>query len=553
MFTSTPKRAFRTAGFACSLLLLSAGFSASSLKAQTAVSAPGSEAASLTLDEAIQIALVQNYMIRDTRLDIANARSLVREGWGQIFPQVSLNSSYTRNIKSANPFAGSDAGGFFESLGFLDWLAFNEQARTDTDPNSLPISVEEFFVRRAAGLDAAGIQVSDSDNPFAIPNQFRTGVSVTQKVFDIRTFWGVAGAQKYLEDLNVAGVQRQEQLLIDTVRRQYYQALLAEATRNVVSQSVARTRKTAEEASLRVARGVAPKFQRLSAEVELANLETQLIAATGTANSALDQLKFTLGVPINQPIRLATALEPVENPSLQAAGIDGALDLALRTRPDIRQAELNIEIQNIQRKVARADYFPFLDAFADVSYVGNVPDNRTSILSDPSDPFSFTSRQNGFFSDGYWDMTASVGFTLSWTIFDGAQRRQRVQQRQIAMDRAEIARLQLEQGVRLEVETALRDLRTAQLRILSQEKNVERAELNYEYASARLREGVANPLDEREASELLDQSRLSYLQAVFDYNVALSQLETATGSIEPIKKDHSVTAISPESAGQMQK
>jgi outer membrane protein TolC len=508
--------------------------------------------ASITLDEAIQIALVRNYMIRDARLDVANARSLVREGWGQIFPQVSFNSSYTRNIKSANPFAGSDAGGFFESLGFLDWLAFNERARTDSDPSSAPISVEEFFVRRAAGLDAAGIQISDSDNPFAIPNQFRTGVSVTQKVFDIRTFWGVAGAQKYLEELNQAGVRRQEQLLIDTVRRQYYQALLADASQRVVSQSVARTRKTADEAALRVARGVAPKFQRLSAEVELANLETQLIGATGAADSALDQLKFTLGIPVNQSIRLATPLEPVENPSLRAAGPDGALDLALRSRPDILQAEINVELQNIQRKVARADYFPFLDVFGDVSYVGNVPDNRTSILSDPEDPFAFSARENEFFSDGYWDMTASVGFTLSWTIFDGAQRRQRVQQRVIEMDRAKIARQQIAEAVRLEVETALRDVRTAQLRILSQEKNVERAELNYEYASARLREGVASPLDEREASELLDQSRLSYLRAVHDYNVALSQLETATGATSPVAQDHSLTAHSPEQAASIQ-
>jgi outer membrane protein TolC len=377
-------------------------------------------------------------------------------------------------------------------------------------------------------------------------------VSVTQKVFDIRTFWGVAGAQKYLEDLNVAGVRREEQLLIDTVRRQYYQALLAEATRKVVSQSVTRTSKTAEEASLRVARGVAPKFQRLSAEVELANLETQLIGATGAANSALDQLKFTLGMPVSQPVRLATPLEPAENPSLRAAGLDGALDLALRTRPDITQADLQIELRNIQRRVARADYFPFLDVFADVSYVGNVPDNRTSIITDPENPFSFSARQNDFFSDGYWDMTASVGFTLSWTLFDGAQRRQRVQQQRIQTDRARIAREQIEQAVRLEVETALRDLRTAQLRILSQEKNVERAELNYEYASARLREGVASPLDEREASELLDQSRLSYLQAVFDYNVALSQLETATGAVEPIAKDHSLTVNAPAGADPTQ-
>ncbi len=546
MRTTAPRprlQAILTAGLLLPLLWAT---SADSSRAQSASSAP----ASITLDEAIQIALVRNYVLRDARLEVDNAQSLVREGWGQVFPQVSFNSSYTRNIKSANPFSGSDAGGFFQSLGFLDWLAFNERARTDSDPASLPISLEEFFTRQAAGLGAAGIEPVDSDNPFAIPNQFRSGVSVTQKIFDIRTFWGVAGAQKYLKELNEAGVRRQEQLLIDTVRRQYYQALLARATKEVVSESVERTRATADEATLRVARGVAPKFQRLSAEVELANLETQLIGATGNAESAIDQLKFTLGIPVSQPLRLATPLEPADDATLRTVGLDGAVDLATQNRPDMLQADLNIEIQKVQWKVARADYFPFLDAFADLSYVGNLPDTRVSVITDPNDPFSFETRENGFFSGDYWDLTASVGFTLSWTLFDGGQRHQRVQQRTIEMDRAKIAREQLAEGVRLEVESAIRDLRTAQLRILSQEKNVERAELNYEYASARLREGVASPLVEREASELLDQSRLAYLQAVFDFNVALSRLETATGTMETVPLTTALTLKNSEAANR---
>ncbi|MDX1429857.1 MAG: TolC family protein, partial [Rhodothermales bacterium] len=466
------------------------------------------------------------------RLDIEEASSLVKEGWGQVFPQVSLNSGYTRNIKTANPFAGSDAGGFFQSLGFIDWLAFNERARTDSDPGTNPISVEEFFIRQSQGLQEAGIRPADSDNPFGIPNQFRAGVSVTQKVFDIRTFWGVAGAQKYLRAAREAGANREEQLTIDQVRRQYYQALLAGASKRVVAQSVDRTRATANEAALRVARGVAPKFQRLSAEVELANLETQLISASSDADAALDQLKFTLGIPVSQPIVLTTNLEPEDDAVLHTVGFDQALESALRNRPDVIQSNLSLELEDIQWKVARAEYFPTLDAIADFGYIGNVPDDRTITVTNPSDPFSFSSATRDFFSDSYWDFTASVGLSLSWTVFDGFQRKQRVQQRVISTQRAELQREQLINAVRLEVEQAMRDVRTARLRIASQEKNVERAELNYEYASARLREGVASPLDEREASELLDQSRLGYLQAVFDYNSALSRLELATGTVK---------------------
>ena len=54
-------------------------------------------------------------------------------------------------------------------------------------------------------------------------------------------------------------------------------------------------------------------------------------------------------------------------------------------------------------------------------------------------------------------------------------------------------------------------------------------------------ETVHHDLRQSEASR-----RLSYLQAVYDYNVALSQLETATGATTPIVQAHSLTANSPE-------
>lgn len=99
------------------------------LIAQPTAAQSGPQPVGLTLDEAIEIALIRNYMVRTVRLDVDEASALVKEGWGQVFPQVSFNTSYTRNLKTANPFAGSQAGGLFQSLGFLDWLAFNERAQ----------------------------------------------------------------------------------------------------------------------------------------------------------------------------------------------------------------------------------------------------------------------------------------------------------------------------------------------------------------------------------------------------------------------------------------
>lgn len=487
----------------------------------------------LTLEEAIQVALVRNHSLQVARTDVDEANSQVREAWGQIMPQVSANSDYTRNLRTPNPFAGSEAGGLFQSLGFMDWLSYNEQARTDEDPNTAPIPFEEFEQRRMQGMQEAGATLGQADNPFAVPNQVNAGITVSQTLYNASAFAAVRGAER-LREINRQGVNREEQLLIDQVRQQFYQALLAESQASVARQSVERTQRTLEEARRAVAEGVAPVFQRLSTEVELSNLETEMTQAENQADLALDAFKNTLGMPLSVPVELRGSLQDVpHDPDLWQISVDDAVAEALMNRPDLDQARLAVELREIDRDITRGSLLPSVSAFANLNYVGNVPDDRQTVLSDPDDPFRFQVEERGFFNSSYWNPGVNVGLSLSWNIFDGYQSRAQVEQRRVAVRRAEIEQEQLIEAVHLEVEQALRNLETAQRRISDQEQNVEVAETNYQHAQSRLTEGVASPIEEREASQQLDQSRLNYLQALYDYVTALSELETAIGTSAP--------------------
>ena len=206
-----------------------------------------------------------------------------------------------------------------------------------------------------------------------------------------------------------------------------------------------------------------------------------------------------------------------------------AMITALDRRPDLRQATIGVELEKIQLQVAKSEFLPTIDAFANINYIGNVPDNRTVVRSNSDDPFSFTSSERDYFDSSYWDRSVNVGLRLSWNIFNGFASRQRVQQRKISMQKSKNDTEFLTQAIRVEVESALRGVRSAHTRMLNQQKNVDRAELNFKYAEARLKEGVATPLEVRSASDQLDQSRLGYLQAVHDFLVARSAYETAMG------------------------
>ena len=486
------------------------------------------EPLTLTLDEALQIALVRNYAIRVERMNVEQASAQVREAWGDAWPLVDLTSSYTRNLKSANPFAGSEAGGLFSSFGFTDWLSFNERARTDDDAATVPIDFDEFSDRQEDGLDAIGAGFGGDANPFAVPNEFLNSVSVTQKIFSASLFVGIRGSQ-YYKDLTDETLKRQRQLVLHEVRRAFYQALLSLKQAEVAHLSVERTRATLDETVQRVAQGLAPKFQRLTAEVELANLETEQVEIAGAAAQALDNLKMQIGIPVEQPIRLRGDLETEDRGRFLTVSTESAVDLALRHRPDLEQARIAVTLQRVNRRLAQMEYMPAVDAVANISYIGRVPDDRTRIITEDRDNFTYRSESVDFFSQSYWNPAVSAGLRLTWNIFNGFRTSAQVQQRSVALHQAELQYDQTLQQIRMDVQGALRDLDAAQQRILAQDQNVRRAELNYEYARARLAEGVASPVEERTASEQLDQSRLNRLRALYDYLVAQSALETSLG------------------------
>ena len=484
---------------------------------------------SLTLEDALQIAYINNYTLRDARLGVQEVRAQIQETRGQLYPQVDINSSYTRNIEFANPFSGSSANNLFSGLGFLEWLSFNEQARTDNDMGTNPLSFIDFASRQQEGLDAAGIVIEANDNPFAVPNQFQSGVTVSQKLLDFSAFIAVSGASRYAEASQTNALERQEQLLIDNVKAAFYQSLLSVEQYNVSRQSVNRTQETLSELGRQVSQGVAPKFDRLTAEVQLANLETAALQAESGMQTALDQFKLLLGIPVDQQVRLVGNLETEDQGSFMTISVNDAVGLALQNRPDLEQLRNTIALQRINSRVTRTNYLPVLSAFANYGYVGNVPGNRTSILTDPTNPFSFSQQTNSFFSNNYWDKNFSVGFQLNWRLFDGFQNRKRAQQQRIQADRTTIQYEQQIQAIRQEVSVAMRNLEVARKQIQSQERNVDRAKLSYTYAQRRLGEGVSSPLEERNASEQLDQSTLNYLQAIHDFLRAQSAFETAVG------------------------
>ena len=83
--------------------------------------------------------------------------------------------------------------------------------------------------------------------------------------------------------------------------------------------------------------------------------------------------------------------------------------------------------------------------------------------------------------------------------------------------RAEIDIIMLREAIYLEIDQSLKKVESSWQRIESQRRNIQLAEMNYADAKSRLREGAGTRLEERQAANLLDQSKLNYLAALHDF------------------------------------
>ena len=489
----------------------------------------------LTLDEAVSRARADNLQLRALQYDLATARAQLAEARAGLLPSASLASSYTRNVVAANPFAGSSAGSLFGSLGAVDWLAYNEQARTDGNPATDPISLGAYQDSLAAGYARAGIVPSTSSNPFAVPNQFQNAISINQVLYNRAA---QAAPRMARRALTVAeqGALRQEQVVADQVRQQFLQALLAQERVRIVAQSLERLRESETEIARRVEAGVLPRFQRLSAEVGRVNAESQLAQAQNGADLAIEALKLSLNLAPEQTVVLDGRLSADDVADLDALDRESLTRAALAQRLDLQQARLAVELRRFDRLMTRSNRLPTISAYANLAYNGSVPDDRTFVVrdaSDPNNPFAYTQGERRYFDGSYWQPAVSVGVRVAWTIFDGGRINAQMQQRQIAIDRAELQVETLERAVALDVQRSLLTIGSARERLAATEQNVARAEENYRIVERRLFEGVATQLELRDASEQLDQARLNYLQSLYDVRTARTGLDIVTGVALP--------------------
>jgi cobalt-zinc-cadmium efflux system outer membrane protein len=160
-----------------------------------------------------------------------------------------------------------------------------------------------------------------------------------------------------------AEVADRERRLTAEVRTAYAEAMAARRELEITRELNNLDLQTARVVEARVSEGDAAPLELSLLRVEVDRLRARRALVEGRLQAALLRLKSLAGIPPIETLRLREDLTTPVLPE-PPASLDAALEIALRTRPDLRLARLTEEVAQAGLRLARAQATPDVTAFS---------------------------------------------------------------------------------------------------------------------------------------------------------------------------------------------
>jgi len=295
------------------------------------------------------------------------------------------------------------------------------------------------------------------------------------------------------------------------VRTAYFGVLLAREKITVQEKNLELLEQQLKNVSNRFDAGTVSSFEKLRAEVAVANAKVPLITARNDYRIAIETLRQALGFTTNkaEDFRKIPTFAGTLDYTPASFDLQASFDAAQANRPDLQRLAKLTSAREEAVTGAKSSYYPSVQAFGGWQL-------RKGLTNDFSDS-----------RDGWL-----VGVQSNWAIFDGRATAGRVAQARSALEQTKLSLTEAELNVEVEVRRAFSSWQQATELADASKKVVEQAEESVRLATARYDAGTATQLDVLQAQVDLTTARTNQLQAYYSYNIAVATLREAMGQTD---------------------
>ncbi|NKB71508.1 MAG: hypothetical protein GKR89_30925 [Candidatus Latescibacteria bacterium] len=414
---------------------------------------------SLSLEQARQRALAGNLLLEVARSEVERARALQVQALAGRLPQVRLSERALRSNDAV------DAFGF----------KLKQESFTEAD----------FAVGRL-------------NKPAAVTD-FQTRLEINQPLVGGQALYGRQQANAVLA-VATSHLQRQEQEIVHRATTAYWGLVLAREELKAVRQGLATAQKLAALTQAHYQQQTVARTDLLAAQMRVAELAGEEIAAVNRIGQANDGLSLVLG------LGSAVQLVPLDSLGRRPPLVDLS-ELVVRARqmrPDLKALQYQVEAARRGIQIEQAAYLPQLNAFA-----------RMDLDADQA-----------FARQGESWM---VGAVLQWDLFAGMSRVGAVRQAKARWDQARTQDTYLQQQIERQVRQAVRGVAAAKRQIEVGRQAVGHAREGVRISQLQYTEGLITATDLLSAETGLTRARIRHLQALYELEVELGQLAFAVG------------------------
>ena len=438
----------------------------------------GGNTLTLTLDDAISLALSDNPTVKVSNLEIERYDYVRKQTLSSLYPQVDASLQYS--------------------------LALRRQEMTE-------------------GFSFGG------------KNTFNTAASVSMPLFVPAVYEQLKLNRTQMESA-VESARATRIDMIASVRSAYYNVLLAEQSLAVLQEAVLTTERVVENTKSLYENGLASEYDYLTAQVQLSNLRPQVLQTENAIGITKLQLKMYLSIPADVDIEVVGTLDSFRDKVLLSE--DYSRDINDNTT--LRSLDIQAEMLKHQERLLKASRMPMVAAFGQVSYMGQERVDLSGLMGgmaggadrQQSDIVAQTRAAAASQSKFWWQCPISVGAQISIPLFAGFKTVNQLREVNNQIAQLNIQREYAEEGIRLQVEQAINTLITARETMLSNERTVEQAQKAYDISLTRYNAGAGTILELNSSQLSLTQAQLSYSQSIYDYLSAYATYLKTLGNEE---------------------
>jgi len=293
--------------------------------------------------------------------------------------------------------------------------------------------------------------------------------------------------------------------LILSVKEAYYNVTRAKMLVDVAIDAVKRGEEQLKVAQSRYDLGSASLSDVLKAKVLRSNAKVDLLTAENNYNLAKASLNFTMGVDVAEEFEVA---EDLPERSFDIT-YEAALSEAIVNNPSFRKANFDLDMAKANLLLAKTNFLP------SVSFGVT---HRTTVL-DRRDLFDF---QEEF-------ARRSIYLQLSYNLFNNFSDLSNLVARKKLVNSQKENLENTKNSVALEVRQSFLDVQLNVEKLNLNEESVAAAQEDLNIVREKYNLGAATIIEVLDAEVTFKQAQTNQVQALFDYNLAISRLEKVMG------------------------